>query len=194
MTFQTVTPPAAEILAFDDVHQQLSKEADETYDQALIESLIASARDRAETYTRRRFITQTVRLTRDGFGRGFSCPIGLPIAPIASVDKVDYLDGAGDWQTVAASDYRLITSCEPYELVPAYGKSWPVPRIERANVRIDLVVGYGADHSFVPPTILQAIRFMVAHMYRYREDRAPGGDTSSLFGTEGMLDPHRIWI
>ena len=181
-------------MAFADVHELLSREADETFDQALIESLIASARDRAETYLRRYLITQTVRLTRDGFGRGFARAINLPVAPIASVAKVEYLDGAGAWQSVADTDYRLITSCVPNEVMPAFGKSWPVTRNERANVRIELVVGYGDDHSSVPPSILQAIRFMVAHMYRYREDRAPGGDTSNLFGTEGMLDPYRIWI
>jgi len=186
----TITPPAAPLLTPDDaaLRQHLRLEAGETDADTLLAELIAAATARAEAYTRRRLLTQTVRLTLDGFGIGGLEATPLPVAPIQSVDQVQYKDNAGAWQTVQAADYRLVDSVEPHELWPAFGRTWPVPEREPAVVRIDLVVGYGAAASDVPPDIVQAVRMMVAHLDQNRE----AADTP--FGVETLLGPHRIWI
>ena len=189
MTLSTLTPAAVEpILHSEDTMRQfLRLEADETEQDTLLAALLAAARAKAESFTRRRFITQTMRLTLDRF-----CPrIELPVAPIQSVDEVAYQDDAGDWQVVATTVWRFVTSRTPAELHLAEGQSWPIPRLEAAVVRIDLTVGYGDAGTDVPPDILQAIRLAAAHAYYNRESAADGRLPE---GARDLLAPHIFWV
>lgn len=194
MSLTIVTPAAAEpITAADTVlrtHLYLSEQ--DTAENALLDAFIASARDLVEVYLRRRLITQTVRVTLDRFGCGGSSEVRLPIAPIQSVDQVQYLDDAGDWQTVDPAKYRLIASDEPNVLAPEYGMIWPVTRLDRAVVRIDLVVGYGDAGVKVPPRILQALRLQVAHMFHHRGDTEGTDDLCEM--ARNMLRPSILWL
>lgn len=196
MALSLLTAPASEPLGSSDavLRQQLQLVADETDQDALIDALCATARARVEAYTRRRLLTQTVRVTRDHFGVGFDGPVLLPIAPVQSVDQVQFQDGVGAWQTVSPDHYELQRSRVPNRLRPAYGRSWPVPRVHTDVVRIDLVVGYGAAPGDVPADILQAMRLLVAHLYFNREATSAAGPAEIPLGFRDMLDPHRIWL
>jgi uncharacterized phiE125 gp8 family phage protein len=195
MTIQTIVPPAAEIFTAAEMRPHLRLEADEADQDTVIDEYIAAARDKAESYLRRRLLTQTVRLTLNGFGSWHSSSIALPIAPVQSVSKVEYLDSAGVWQTVDPTAYRLIDSCTPKTLYPATGWQWPTPANEPANVHIDLVVGYGAAASDVPPAILQGIRLLVAHMFQNREGVIIGENAKELpLGVGDLLSDHRFWV
>lgn len=188
MALSTITPPASEVVDSSDtvLRQWLRLEADETEQDELIDDLAVAAQAKVEAFTRRRLVTQTVRLLLDGF-----CDSGveLPIAPVASVDQVQYLNDAGAWTTLASSAYQLIASRVPNELHPAYGQIWPVPREDAAVVRIDLVVGYG-DAADVPEPFQQAIRRLTSHFYYHRdqvEDSLPGS-------IRDLLMPHVFWV
>lgn len=191
MALTTINGPAGEIFTAADMREHLRRESDETDQDTVIESYIAAARGWVEAYTRRRLLTQTVRLTLDGFGRADA--VHLPIAPIQSVSQVQYLDANGTWQTVDAAGYRLITSPSPNELRPAYGQTWPVPRLDVDVVRIDLVVGYGAAAADIPEPILQAIRLLVAGWFANRESAGDVGDAVP-FGVTHMLSRYRLWV
>lgn len=187
-----ITPPATAVFTTAEAKAFLRE--DGTAEDTLVARLVASATARAETYLRRRLITQTVQLRRDCFP-GASAGIVLPIAPVASISKVDYTDGAGATQTLASSKYRLVTSRLPAELHPTYGNTWPVTRNEPDAVAIDLVVGYGAAGSDVPADILAAIRLDVAHMFEHREAVVIGAAAAQLpLGVRSLLDPHILWI
>lgn len=196
MSLTMIAAPASEPLDATDpvLRQQLQLVDDETDQDALIDALCASARARIEGYTRRRLLTQTVRLTRDGFGAGFDGPVLLPIAPVQSVDQVQFQDGLGAWRTVPPDDYDLQRSREPNQLRPAYGRSWPVPRVHTDVVTIDLVVGYGDDTADVPADILHTMRLLVAHLYMHREATSAAGAAEIPLGFRDMLAPHRIWV
>lgn len=187
MTLSTLVAPASEPLSADDpvLKLHLQPTGIDSDENQLLEAYIASARSMVETYLRKRLITQTVRLTLDGFGCGGSSAIRLPVFPVQDVDQVQYLDGAGVWQTVDASQYRLVDSVAPFRLAPVYGGIWPVPRLDRATVHIDLVVGYGENGSDVHPDILQALRLQVAHMFCNRGD---------MEGTGGLCGPARTLL
>lgn len=186
----TQTPPAIEPVTVAEIKRQSYIESDDFDDD--VERFIKTARAKVETYLRKRLITQTVRLTTDGFRCG---PLNLPIAPIQSVSQVQYLSAAGEWTTLASDQYRLVTSCEPALLTPEFGKSWPVPRMVLANVRIDLVVGYGDAASDVDADILGAIRLLAAHLFENREATIVGQNIADVpFGFESLLGPHRLWV
>lgn len=194
MSLKTITAPAAHVFGKDDdvLRAQLRLMPGETDQDALLTELIVTAEAAAESYTRLRLITQTVRVTLDGFGCG---GIALPVEPVQSVVEVSYIDGAGDVVTMDAADYRLVSSETPCELHPAYGQSWPVPRDNKASVFVDLVVGFGAAASDVPAEIRGAIRLHVGHGFLNREAVVPGVSVAELpLGFKNMLDPWRFWV
>lgn len=124
---------------------------------ALIQRFIKSARERAEAYTKRQFITATWAMTLDCFP---SWEIELKRGPwsatsISSGGSVVYLDTAGASQTVATADYRFDHVLG--RLTPAYNESWPSTYDVTNAVTITYTSGYGTAPSSVPEGIKTAI-------------------------------------
>ena len=160
---------------------------------ALIDEMIAGATGRVETYLRRPLISRELRLTRDGFGPG--CGVPMPTDPVSEITRVAYVDGAGEEQVMEASDYRLVVSSVPAELHPAYGSTWPVPRLDRDSVMVDLIAGYGAAPSDIPSDILAVIRTMVSYDFLERDTLDPGSaEDRKRVPMLGQLDPYRFWF
>lgn len=194
MHITTVTPPAVEpVLEAAFLEHSKIYAVDNADQTALFGSYLAAARAKAESYLRKRLITQTVRLTMDHF---HADEIELPIGPIQSVASVKYVDGAGVQQTMDSADYRLVQSQVPALLMPAYGQTWPTPRsADRGTVEVNLVVGYGDAGSDVPDDILQAIRLLAGHMHENREATIVGTIAATLpLSVSDMLAPHRLWV
>lgn len=193
MTLSIVEEPSAELLDATDpvLRQFLRLEADETEQNNVLSAFCASARQFAETYTRRRFLTQTLELRRDTFGCG---RIDLETGPVRDIAKVSYLDSAGEWQDVPTTVYRLLTSSEPAGLGTRFGQTWPVPIHEPDCVAIQFRVGYGDAASDVPADILHAVRLLAAHYYEHRDTLAKTGMVDAPFGVKSQLNPHRIWV
>ena len=154
MPLQLVTPPAGEPVTLLEAKQHLRVDVDD--DDALIGSLIAAARQAAETITGRQLMTARWKLVLDAFpgatfthagtGATFSLPahaVLLAKCPVQSVLSIEYLDMNGTPQTMPATDYVLDAACEPARLTPAFGKTWPptLPQIEAITVTFD--AGYG---------------------------------------------------
>lgn len=160
-------------------------------------SLIQTARDYAETMTRKRFVTQSWKLTLDLFPPAyidsFRAPmlqmqggpvpmvgspinlewirwigIELPNPPLQSVTSIKYLDTTGVQQTLDPSLYRVDTSGERGIVTPAFGKSWPTAYQVTGAVEITFVCGFG-DPSAVSPKIKHAMKMLCAHWYSQRE-------------------------
>ena len=106
MPLQLVTPPAAEPVSL--AEARLHLRVDFPDEDALIASLIAAARQAAETITGRQLVTARWKLVLDCFpgpsligvpaGLPFSLPghaILLPKCPVQSVFAINYLDMAG---------------------------------------------------------------------------------------------------
>ena len=194
MTLETVVSPAVPVFTFDDVNAQLSLEEGEIEDQALIEGYILAATARVQNYLRRRLITQDVQLLLDGSVFDHGCEVGLQLAPLLSVEQVEYLDRADEWQTMDVDTYQLVRSVSPAVLLPAPGTWWPTTSLNADAVRITIRVGYGPSPDAVPDDIKQALRFMIAHMYRYREATTDGEIDDGLMSVKAFLDPYRVWV
>jgi len=170
MAFKLITPPAVEPLKVSDVEAQIR--ADLSAETALIESMIAVVRERAEIITRRALITQTWEITLDWFHQD----ITLPFPPLQSVTSVKYIDTEGIEQTLSANDYIVDTDSEPARLVPAYGKEWPWTRRQPNAVRIRIVCGYSFplfDAEAVYPVGAQA-KYIDGLSYRAKVATAAG--------------------
>lgn len=190
------SPPAAELVTLQEAKDwaRITTSAEDS----IVTGLISSARAHVEELMCRGFITQTW----DYFLARFPCvtranplaEIALPRAPLASVTTVKYTDPAtGTQVTLDPSKYLVDTRREPGRIVPAYGTSWPTARYGVPNaVEIRFVAGYGAAASNVPDrmrhNVQQAIKVLLATMYRYRELA-----TEALTGQQLTQVPHAFW-
>ncbi len=139
-------------------------DADTSFDAELA-LLIASARDYVEAYCGSRFATQTVALKCDGFA-DFSY---LPEAPLQSVSSVEYVDGAGDDQTLATSVYEVRNDglCSAIKL--KNGQSWPSIQAG-SRITVTAVVGY----TSAPAAVVHAMLIFIADSFMNRENAAAG--------------------
>jgi len=204
MPLQLVTPPAAEPVSL--AEAKLHLRVDFADDDALITSLIAAARQAAETITGRQLVTARWKLVLDGFpgpsrmeapaGSVFSLPgqvILLPKCPVQSVFAVQYLDMAGATQTMPMSDYTVDVACEPARITPVFGGIWPVALPQIGAVEVVFDAGYGAAAA-VPEGIKSWIKLRVGSLYAHREEVAllTRGSIAPLPFIDGLLDPYRV--
>lgn len=156
------TPPATEPITLEDAKAHLRVTSAAEND--LIDSLIAAAREYAESYTKRALITQTWKLNFDEFPSKFD----IPKAPLISVSSIKYLDDTGTEKTLATDQYRiLIPSFEPGKITPAFNVSWPSTFWVEDCVTVEFIAGYG-DASKVPKTIKTAMKLYVEHFFANR--------------------------
>ena len=193
MALSLVTAPANEPITLADAKLHLRVENID--EDALIESLIAGAREAAEAFTRRALVTQTWDLKLDGF----PAYIEVPLPPLVSVTSLAYVDSNGATQTMTVTtDYLVDAPAGPYaapgRVTLPFGRIWPIP-IQQANaVALRFVAGYG-DPGDVPEGIKAAIKLTVGHLYANRENVVIT-DRGSIVqkmpqGAEFLLWPYR---
>jgi uncharacterized phiE125 gp8 family phage protein len=179
-----VTAPTIEPVTL--AEAKLHLRVDHGDEDALIESLVTSARTHVEHVTSRAFINQTWRLSLDAF----PAEIRLPRPPLSSVTSLQYLDGNGTLQTLSASSYTVDSDAEPGRVVEAYATTWPSVRNDIRAVRVTYVAGYGATAATVPQPIKQAILLLVGHWYANREAVGTVG-SDIAFAVDALLAPFR---
>jgi uncharacterized phiE125 gp8 family phage protein len=145
MALSLVTGPSVEPVTLAEAKVHLRQDvADE---DALITTLITAARQWTETFTHRALITQTWDLKLDDFPCD-NADLELPLAPVASVTSISYVDTTGATQTWSASSYQTDLPTGPQaqrgRIAPAYAQYYPVPRSQLNAVTVRFVAGYGA--------------------------------------------------
>lgn len=161
----TITPPELEPVTVDEMRDHLR--IDSTDEDGLIAGMISAAREACEVYTHRQFMQTTLVYTADYFCR----KIELPRPPLVSVQAVKYLDTDGTLQTLATSQYRVITDSLIGFIQPAFGVSWPAVYSVSNAVTVEYTAGYGDAIEDVPNKIRQAIKLMAADLFERRESR-----------------------
>lgn len=160
-------------------------------EDALIGALIDAATayiDGRDGVLGRALVTQTWDYKIDYFPLG---AIKLPLPPLQSVTSIKYLGGDGVEQTLAAGEYRVLSSAW-FPLVDLeYGKSWPTTRRVRRAVTVRIVVGYGAA-SAVPQSIKAALLLLIGHLYEHREENQDFAIHAMPLGVPALLAPHRM--
>lgn len=173
-----VSAPAIEPVSLSDV--KLFLRIDGTDDDALLTSLLVTARRLCEEFTKRAFITQTWKLTLDRFPcdedwterehallfRSEQNAIQLARQPIQSITSIKTTDTGNVQTTVAGATYTLDQSGGRVLLNDEF--FWPSNLREYAAVEITTVNGYGSDGGTVPEPIKQAIIQTLGAMYENR--------------------------
>lgn len=184
MYLRLVTPPTIEPVTLEEV--KLHLRVDGTEEDSLISALITAARQKAEEYTKRAFITQSWELALDSV----SGKVYLPRPPIQTINKVT-LDG----EIIVTENYSLIGQDVFYPKIP-------LNAVNPAGLVIRYTSGYGSNATDVPQAIRQAILMLVAHMYEAREGEAPqveyevqakaGADIPPMVAS--LLRPYRVMM
>lgn len=159
MSLKRITPPAG--LAVSIESARASARVDGTALDAQLEQAIRKYTEEAEHLTNRSVVTQTWRVTLNGF----PASVRLDMPPIVSVQSVKFYDTASEQQTLDPQDYFVDSASEPGEVLPAPGKAWPATAIRKNAVEIQYTAGYGADHTNVPDGIKGYILARVAEEF-----------------------------
>lgn len=187
MMTKITVQPAREPVSLQDAKDHLNLTHD--LDDALVEVLIQSARERVEKHTGRALITQTRQLVLGAFENSML----LPYPPLQSVDSIAYVDTAGTAQTLAAAVFDEDTTGEPGRVLLAYEQSWPEARSQFNAVTITYKAGYGDNAQDVPAPIRSAMLLIIGHLYENREETIVGTIIDNIpMGVEYLLAPYQI--
>lgn len=174
---ELVTAPAVEPVTVEEAKTHLRVDS-EDFENDYIETLITTARQEAENFLRRALITQTWRLSLDGWP---ARTLVLPIPPLQSVSTVKYLDTSGTLRTLTAdTDYVVDAASTPARIYPAYAQTWPTVRAIEKSVQVEFVAGYGDAASDVPQAIRHAILLIIRDYYDFRGSTIAGAGVAEL--------------
>lgn len=186
-----ITGPSVEPLSLAEVKDHLRiDEGNHDHDER-ITAAIAEVRDYVEAVLGRALITQTARLTMTRW----KPKIKVPLAPLQSVTSITYLDTTGAEQTLASSNYRVITAYEPGIIEPAYGTVWPNVQDVIGAISITFVCGYGGAADTVPAGIRHAMKLMLGDALELRENTLVGAAAMEIpTSAKSLLAPYRMFF
>lgn len=184
------TPPAEEpvTLAEAKKHLRVTDAEQDTW----ISMAITAAREYAETFQGRAYITQQLRLSLQRWPAGGA--IYLPRPPLQSVESVTYILEGGTAQTLDPATYVVEAASEPGAVILKAGLSWPGDTLRPGlPVRVDYTAGYGAAAA-VPTRAVQAMLLLIGEWFEHRESVVVGAVTRTLeFAVEALLYQDRFW-
>jgi uncharacterized phiE125 gp8 family phage protein len=140
--------PTSEPLTSAEVKEQAR--IDGTDSDTWITRAIKAARILVEQYTGTKLITQTVVLRCSSF-----CDfIDLPVAPIASISGITYLDPDGNSQTLSTSIYEAVLVGLDPSIRLKVNQSWPALRSASDAITVTAVAGASSASEMVKQAIL----------------------------------------
>lgn len=196
MTPVLLVPPVSEPVSLDETKAWLR--LDTSDEDAVVSSLIVAARCAIEAATRRLLVTQTWRLSLDGWGaRSVASPLhalaqldarttAIPLAPVASLAAIRVYDAAGAPQTLPSAAYQVLGAPDNARLL--FLASPPTPGRSAAGIEIDVVAGFGAPAD-VPPPLRQAMLMLVATWFENRGDDTAAGQRGLPPSVASLIAP-----
>jgi uncharacterized phiE125 gp8 family phage protein len=179
MSARLLTPPAVEPWTVGEAKEFLRVATDD--DDAIIASLIASARGQVEAQARCLLISQTWRIARNAWpadGR-----LSLRFAPLRAVIAARVFNTAGLATSIDPESFVIdgagVVSAPPWSLPP--------PGRAVAGIELDIEAGFGASPEDVPELLRHAVRILVAHGYDNRGLVAIGGTVAMLPGSVNAM-------
>lgn len=190
-----VTGPAVEPISLSEA--KLFLRVDHTSDDTLIVSMMASARQWVETYTRRALCTQTIDCHYAGWPVQYG-PLVVPYAPLQSVTSITYVDQDETTQTLPAASYVVRAQSGPRAgrgtIEIADGVTLPSLSTQPDRpVTVRAVCGYGSAPQ-VPDGIKSAIYLLLGDLYEQRQETLPNVAQSGApqMSIARLLGPYRL--
>ena len=182
MNWKVTSEPAAEPMTLSEAKTWLKIDSDTTED-ALVTSLIVSARQTAESFCNRAFITQTIAQSFDTLSE-----FNLVRSPVQSITSITYLDANGTSQTLSTDVYELNTYSYPNSIRLKHNQVFPSTSDVVGNVIVTYVAGYGDASTDIPNLIIDACKVIVRDYYKNRDNPTRKFPTLA----ENMLRAYKI--
>jgi uncharacterized phiE125 gp8 family phage protein len=176
-----ITPPSVLPISLIEA-KAIARLDDDTTDNAMVMGYVRAAVEWVEERLGRLLTTSTWRYTT----ARFPCwgeTIRIPVAPVQSVDQIQYIDLAGNTQTLDPTVYVVSGIGDVARISLAPGQSWPSAQCHPEAITIDFTAGYGDSWNDVPEPIRAAIGETVRALY----------DGCSLSQADEMLAPYKVW-
>jgi len=199
------TAPASEPITLAEAKSYLR--VDSSGDDALITSLIVSARMLCEEHMQRAIMSQTLQLfidsTRDideplweGTRTGpylnyYKNYIDLPMPVISSVTHVKTYDDADNATIFASTRYYVDKARQPARVVLRTGETLPTALRVANAIEVQYVTGYSSANA-VPEPIKFAIYQVLTYLYEHRGDMYEGKTSLPATATK-LLAPYVVY-
>ena len=199
------TEPASEPITLAEAKAYLR--VDSSGDDALITSLIVSARKLCEEHMQRAIMSQTLQLFLDslddideplweGMRTGpylnyYKNYIDLPMPPVTSVTHVKTYDDEDTATTFATTKYYVDNAKQPARIVLRTGETFPTALRVANAIEVKYVVGYASSNS-VPEPIKFAIYQVLTYLYEHRGDMYEGKTSMPSTATK-LLAPYVVY-
>jgi uncharacterized phiE125 gp8 family phage protein len=188
-----VTQPPVEPVSLAEAKAHIRVDSED--DDALIQGLIASAREWVENHLDRTLIRTQWQMRLDYFPH----TISLPRPPFTQEQHlqsvaISYTDAMGSVIVLPASNYRVLGDRTPAVVMPPYSGSWPSARYDSDSIAVTWWAGYGPDQNTVPRAIKHAMLMLVGFWYENRMAVAVGAGitvTPLGFSVESLLAAHK---
>lgn len=180
-------PPADEPVSVEEARAQVELEEGDTTFDTLLNAYRKAARQHAERVTDQKLVTQTVKLRASAWADLERLPIG----PIATVTKVEYLDSAGDLQELSTATWEAVIAGLQCEVRAKIGQTFPAVRPASDAIQLTVTAGYGAAAA-VPEDLKLAQLLMIGDWFAHREDSSSVRLTEIPRGAMTLLQNHRL--
>lgn len=185
MTYATLTPPQAEPLTLAQVKEHLRLDGSD--EDALLLSLIKTARDHLERQTGLCLTQQSFRLYLDAWPDGDVIQIAK--GPVQAIEKILVFDDAGDPIDISGIDRMLDGEARPARL---WLRQPPLPGQPLNGIEIDFTAGFGQSGVDVPDTLKRAMLIHIAHMFAFRGAVSPADQPAGVpAGYDRLIGPFR---
>lgn len=175
---------ASEVVTLEEAkaHLRVSHGDDDHY----ISTLINAAVEFASVASGRVLGEREYEVLFDGFPAG---RLVIPVAPLQSIDAVEYLDHQGVAQPY--STYRVfgVNVASYGYILPESGFDWPATNGEPESVTVSLTAG----SNDIPRAVRHAILLLISTWYELRESVSADDFKEIPFSVSALLLPHRVW-
>jgi uncharacterized phiE125 gp8 family phage protein len=182
---QVVTPPTTEPLTLSELKNHLR--IDGSFDDALLNSCITSARMYFESQCEISIASQTMLLALDYFDD----IIYLPKGPVQSVQDISYADSKNIVREMDDWIEDLVSN--PARITPAFGDSWPATADVVNAVEVSYTTGY-ANANLVPKLLKSGMLFYAAHLYENRSAVTDGDLKEVPMAVESIIQQYTTGI
>jgi uncharacterized phiE125 gp8 family phage protein len=165
-----------------------------TDEDALLVMYANAAINYVETKTRRMLISRTFRLELKDFPTGGD--IEIPIAPLVSVQSVQYYDTSDALITWASSNYYVDATSILGRVVLTASSTYPATEDYRPNaVQVNFTAGYGTSYSDVPEGLRFIVMMLAGHFFMNRSPVIVGGGAGMEVPKtlNYAIDSYKIW-
>lgn len=191
-----VSGPLVEPVTLAEARKHLRLDDGLTAEDDLVQSWITAAREWAEDFTGRAFVSQQwdLRFNTAQTDWASDAVLEIPKPPLISIDGLYYRDDDGVEQPMGLADYAIDAYSTPARLYPAV--TWPSPGEPVGGIRIRFTAGYPAGSpdtdaaANVPEVVALAIKVTLTAFHANR-----GADLTGLpAGAKALLNALQVHV